>query len=61
VSDAADDLGGGAFGGPGGLFPFSHLTYGDDGDWHRGKADLTGCSRLLIDQGYNRRTFPSRV
>ena len=34
LADAADDLGLGLAGGPGGAFPFAHLGKVDDGHWH---------------------------
>jgi hypothetical protein len=34
MADAADDLEGGAFSGPGECFPLAHLRAADHGDWH---------------------------
>jgi hypothetical protein len=41
-ADASDDLGPGLAGGPGGVFPFSHLGGADDWNWHgRSVAEFT--------------------
>lgn len=42
VTDAANDLEGGAFGCPGAFFPVSHLGAADDGQGHAGEGGRSG-------------------